>query len=78
MSGPDVGEIEKMMRWENSEVFPSGSVAVAEMRAPASVWTGNVSSNAASPLASVVTEDVPSQVSPSTNSRGKLEQAGFA
>ena len=47
------------MRWENSEVLPFGSVAVADMRAPASVWIGNVSSNAALPLASVVTSVLP-------------------
>ena len=50
--------IEKMIRCENSEVLPAGSVAVAEMRAPASVATGSVTSIAASPLPSVVTCEV--------------------
>ena len=48
-----------MIRCENSEVLPAGSVAVAEMRAPASVWTGKRDVEVASPLASVVTWDVP-------------------
>ena len=36
-AGPEAGVIEKTIRCENSEVLPAGSVAVAEMRAPASV-----------------------------------------
>ena len=35
--GPDCVLIENGRRWENSEVLPSGSVAVTEMRAPLSV-----------------------------------------
>ncbi len=38
-AGPEVGVIEKMMRCENSEVLPAGSVAVAEIRTPFSVAT---------------------------------------
>ena len=49
-----------MIRCENSEVLPVGSVAVTAMRAPASVWTGNVTSNVASPFPSVVTSEEPS------------------
>ena len=56
-------------------MLPSGSVAVAVIRVPAAVATGSVASNAASPLPSLVTCVVPIQVTPSRNSRGKLEQA---
>ena len=66
-----------MIRCENSEVLPAGSVAVTEMRAPASVWTGkrDVESRVAAGV--VVISDSPSQVSPSTSSLGKLEHAGL-
>ena len=51
--------MENTMRCENSDVLPAGSVAVAEMRAPASVATGSVTSIGASPLPSVVTWEEP-------------------
>ena len=54
-AGPEAGVIEKMIRCENSEVLPAGSVAVAEMRTPASVAIGSVTSIAALPEPSVVT-----------------------
>ena len=56
---PEVGLIEKMIRCENSEVFPAGSVAVAEIRAPTSVTTGSVTSIEALPEPSVVTSEEP-------------------
>ncbi len=48
-----------MIRCENSEVFPAGSVAVAEIRAPTSVTTGSVTSIEALPEPSVVTSEEP-------------------
>ena len=59
VSGPEVGVMAKMIRCENSEVFPLGSVAVAAIRAPASVATGSVTSIAALPEPSVVTCEEP-------------------
>ena len=56
---PEAGLIEKMIRCENSEVFPAGSVAVAEIRAPTSVTTGSVTSIEALPEPSVVTSEEP-------------------
>ena len=53
--GPEAGFIEKMSRCENSDVFPAGSVAVAEMREPFSTVTGSVTSIVALPEPSVVT-----------------------
>ena len=76
--GPEPGLDENGIRWENSEVLPEGSVAVAVIRAPVSTCTGNVRSKVPLPRASVVTWLDPIQVCPSRNSRGKLEQAGFA
>ena len=59
-SGPGHRRIEKMIRCENSEVLPAGSVAVAAMRAPASVATGKSHVDyTASPMPSVVTCDEP-------------------
>ena len=52
--GPAVGLTLKGSRCENSDVLPAGSVAVAAISVPASVATGSVTSNAASPLPSVV------------------------
>ncbi len=48
-----------MIRCENSEVLPSGSVAVTEMRAPFAVATGSVTSKSACPVPSVVTCEEP-------------------
>ena len=55
VAGPDFGEIEKMIRCENSDVLPSGSVAVAEIFAPGSIATGRLTSMSALPEPSVVT-----------------------
>ncbi len=57
--GPDRTSIEKMIRCENSDVFPLGSVAVAEIRTPSSVATGSVTSIEAWPEPSVVACDEP-------------------
>src|SRR5262249_49357130 len=57
--GPEAGDIEKMRRCENSEVFPFGSVAVALILAPASTVNGSVTSMAALPDPSVVTCEDP-------------------
>src|SRR5262245_49963362 len=76
--GPEDVERLKRIRWENSDVFPSGSVAVAEIRAPSSVATARVSSIDALPEASVVTCVEPRYVSPSRNSLGNLGQAELA
>ena len=56
---PDVGKTKSGRRWENSEVFPSGSVAVADTGSFAATSTGSVTSMAANPAPSVVTEDDP-------------------
>jgi hypothetical protein len=77
-AGPDAGEMEKMIRCENSDVLPAGSVAVAEIRVPAGVATGKVTSKAATPDASVVTCVVPMNVSPSRKSRGKSRHEPLA
>ncbi len=50
---------------ENSEVFPSGSVAVAVMMPPAGTAAGNVTLKLTSPLPSVVPRAEPINVSPS-------------
>ena len=42
--GPEAGVIEKTIRCENSEVLPSGSVAVAVTRRPAAIATGRSTS----------------------------------
>ena len=52
--GPEAGFIEKINRCENSDVFPLGSVAVAEMRDPVSTFAGSVTSIVALPEPSVV------------------------
>src|SRR5262249_51367259 len=72
---PEVGSIEKMIRWENSEVLPLGSVAVAEILDPAATTTGKTTLMVALPEPSVVTCEERRYVPPSTNSRGKFEQA---
>src|SRR5262249_20465994 len=54
-AGPDTGVIEKGRRCENSEVLPSGSVAVALMRSPGPSVPATVMSNGPSPDASVDT-----------------------
>ena len=76
--GPDVVLSAKMIRCENSDVLPPGSVAVAEMRAPASTVTGRLTSKAPVPATSVVTWPEPMYDAPSMNSRGVLEHAGFS
>ena len=76
--GPEVGKsIEKTMRCENSEVLPSGSVAVAVMRAPGSTFAGSVMSKDALPEPFVVTCVEPRYSSPSRNSCGRFAQGGF-
>ena len=75
--GPEAGLIEKISRCENSDVFPFGSVAVAEMREPLSTVAGRTRSNDALPEPSVVTWAEPRYSSPWRNSCGRLAQAEF-
>jgi hypothetical protein len=76
-AGPDGGFIEKMIPWESSEVSPPGSVAVAVIRAPASVGTGSVMSKSAWPEALVVAWPSPRYPWACRSSLGKRAQAGF-
>ena len=50
-AGPEGGSIEKAIRCENSEVLPSGSVAVAEILSPSWIVAVSVTSIVALPLA---------------------------
>ncbi len=50
--------------WENSEVLPLGSVAVALIAWPVGTTVGKLAVNVALPLESVVTVVVPSRVWP--------------
>ena len=54
-AGPKADSGRTVMRWENSDVLPAGSVAVAVTRAPVSIVAGSVTSNAPEPEPSVVT-----------------------
>src|SRR5262245_15594093 len=74
--GPEGILIEKGRRCESSDVFPAGSVAVAEIGEPAAV-EGSMTSKDALPAPSVVVWDEPRYVLPCLNSRGKREQTGF-
>ena len=60
-----VGGVSVPKSWENSEVLPSGSVAVAETYGAPCAGVGNVKRKLALPEASVVTEPDPSRVRPS-------------
>ncbi len=73
-AGPDAGAIEKTICWENSEVLPSVSVAVAETGAPAGMTTPKVPSKSANPLASVTTRNWTKWCSPWRGSRGRKLQ----
>src|SRR5450432_503399 len=77
-AGPETGLEEKMMRCENSDVLPAGSVAVADIRESDATATGSTKSNVALPVPSVVTGRVPRNVSPSTNSWGRPAHAALA
>ena len=55
-AGPDLGmSSDQTMRWESSEVLPSGSVAVALIREPGATFAGSVMSKLTSPDPFVVT-----------------------
>ena len=54
-AGPEAGATEKMIRWENSDVLPEGSVAVALRRASVATAAGTVTSKAPVPVPSVET-----------------------
>src|SRR5262245_4589944 len=77
--GPAEGVTANAIRCENSEVLPSTAVdvAVAEIRDPAGMETGSMTSKCSAPD-TTVSGTVPIQVSPSRNSRGCAAQGGFA
>ena len=74
---PDVGLEASTRRCENSEVFPSGSVAVAVTLSPSPIETGRATLMPALPEPSVVTWAEPMNVRPSRNACGRSTQAGF-
>ncbi len=76
--GPEAGLTEKRIRCENSEVLPSGEVAVAVIGWPSSSATENMTLYVAVPVASVMTCIDPMYVSPSRKSCGRRWQMGFA
>ncbi len=75
--GPEDGVTVKGSLWENSDVRPFESVAVAEMRAPCATDTGRVTSKASGPVTTVRGAE-PSHVSPSRYSRGSSAHGGFS
>src|SRR5262245_49247195 len=68
---PPPGAEDSTRRWENSEVLPSGDVAVAVTGEPGSMTTGSTALMVALPLPSVVTSFAPRYVRPSRASCGR-------
>jgi len=74
---PPPGDEWRTIRCENSEVLPSGSVAVALTLSPGSRVTGRTTLIGAFPLPLVVTWSEPRYVLPSTYDRGQCRHDGF-